>query len=55
MMKPILISGKLLLDGTGKPAIDGGGVLIEGERIVCVGKTEEIMQRIEGVLDNKPS
>ena len=48
-MKQILIKGKLLLDGSGKPAIDGGGILIEGERIVCVGRTEEIMQRADPV------
>jgi imidazolonepropionase-like amidohydrolase len=33
-----------LIDGTGKPPVDGGGILIKGERIVAVGNTEEIIR-----------
>jgi imidazolonepropionase-like amidohydrolase len=36
-MERMLIRGKLLIDGTGRPPIEKGAVLIEGERIVAVG------------------
>lgn len=39
---PTLIRGGLLIDGTGDPGIDRGAILIEGERILSVGKEEDI-------------
>ncbi len=41
-MSQKIISGKLVIDGTGRPPIEGGAVLVEGERIVAVGKQAEI-------------
>ena len=41
-MRQTLIRGGLLIDGTGKPALDKGAILIEGGRILSVGKEEEI-------------
>jgi imidazolonepropionase-like amidohydrolase len=41
-MRQTLIRGGLLIDGTGKPALDKGAILIEGGRILSVGKEKEI-------------
>ena len=46
-MKQTIISGRWLIDGTGNPPVDRGAILIEGERILMVGKTEEIMKRAD--------
>lgn len=40
-MKRTLIKGRLVIDGTGNPPIEGGVVWVEGERILKVGKEEE--------------
>jgi imidazolonepropionase-like amidohydrolase len=40
-MKKILIKGRLVIDGMGNPPIERGAILIEGERILRVGKEEE--------------
>jgi len=37
-----LVRGKMLIDGTGAPPIEEGAVLVEGERIVAIGREEEI-------------
>ncbi len=39
--KRILIKGRLVIDGMGNPPIDRGAVLVEGERILRVGREEE--------------
>jgi len=41
-MEPLIIRAAMVLDGTGRPPIEAGAVLIHGERIVAVGKEEEI-------------
>ena len=41
-MKRLIVSAGLLIDGTGGLPIEGGAVLIDGERIISVGKAEEI-------------
>jgi len=40
-MEETLIKGRLLIDGKGNPPIEGGAVLVQGERILGVGKEEE--------------
>ncbi len=40
-IRKTLIKGSLVIDGTGNPPIEKGAVLIEGERILRVGKREE--------------
>jgi len=40
-----LIKGGLLIDGTGGPPIDKGTVLIEEQRIIGVGKEEELREK----------
>jgi imidazolonepropionase-like amidohydrolase len=40
-IKKLLIKGRLVIDGMGNPPIDRGAVLVEGERILRVGKEEE--------------
>jgi len=51
-MKRILIRGGLVIDGTGAPPIDKGVLLIEGERIISVGKKGEIREEPDvDVLD----
>jgi imidazolonepropionase-like amidohydrolase len=37
-----LIRGKMVIDGTGSPPVEQGNVLIDGDRIVSVGKASEI-------------
>ncbi len=37
----VLIRGRLVIDGLGSPPIERGAILIEGERILGVGKEEE--------------
>ena len=37
-----LIRGKLLIDGTGSPPVEEGSVLIDGDRVVSVGKASEL-------------
>jgi imidazolonepropionase-like amidohydrolase len=39
--KRTLIKGRLVIDGTGNPPIEGGIIWVEGERILKVGKKEE--------------
>jgi imidazolonepropionase-like amidohydrolase len=46
-MDRFLVRGKMLIDGLGSPPIDGGAVILEGEKILSVGREEEI--KIEGV------
>jgi imidazolonepropionase-like amidohydrolase len=40
-IKRTLIKGRLVIDGMGNPPIERGAILIEGERILRVGKEEE--------------
>jgi imidazolonepropionase-like amidohydrolase len=40
-MEETLIKGRLLIDGKGNPPIERGAVLVQGERILGVGKEEE--------------
>jgi imidazolonepropionase-like amidohydrolase len=40
-IKKTLIKGRLVIDGMGNPPIDRGAILVEGERILRVGKEEE--------------
>ncbi len=44
----ILVRGGLLIDGTGAPPVERGAVLVDGARILAVGKEEEIAPRFEG-------
>jgi imidazolonepropionase-like amidohydrolase len=47
-----LIKGELVIDGTGVPPIAKGAVLMEGERILEVGKEEELKGKADArVLD----
>jgi imidazolonepropionase-like amidohydrolase len=46
-MDRFLVRGKMLIDGLGSPPIDGGAVILEGEKILSVGREEEI--KTEGV------
>lgn len=46
-MDRFLIRGKILIDRPGSPPIEGGAVVLEGERILAVGREEEI--KIEGI------
>jgi imidazolonepropionase-like amidohydrolase len=46
-MDRFLVRGKMLIDGLDSPPIDGGAVILEGEKILSVGREEEI--KIEGV------
>ena len=41
-MNQLLLRAELLIDGTGRPSIEKGAVLIEGERIVAVGTERDI-------------
>jgi imidazolonepropionase-like amidohydrolase len=45
--RPTLIRGRLLIDGTGEPGIDKGAILIKGERILSVGKEEDIRKNLD--------
>jgi imidazolonepropionase-like amidohydrolase len=48
----ILVKGRLVIDGTGSPPIDKGMILIEGQRIVSVGKEGEVRKKADArVLD----
>ena len=40
-IKKALIKGRLVIDGMGNPPIERGAILVEGERILRVGKEEE--------------
>lgn len=40
-IKKTLINGRLVIDGMGNPPIERGAILVEGERILKVGKEEE--------------
>jgi imidazolonepropionase-like amidohydrolase len=40
-LKKTLIKGSLVIDGMGNPPIERGAILVEGERILRVGKEEE--------------
>jgi imidazolonepropionase-like amidohydrolase len=46
-MDRILVRGKILIDGLGAPPVEQGCVIIEGERILAVGREEKI--RMEGI------
>jgi imidazolonepropionase-like amidohydrolase len=47
-----LIKGGLVIDGTGGPLNDKGAILIEGQRIIGVGKEEELKEKADvHVLD----
>ena len=51
-MGKILLKGGLVIDGTGGPPIDKGAILIEGQRIIGVGKEEEVSEKADvHVLD----
>ncbi|MEW6664449.1 MAG: amidohydrolase family protein [Thermodesulfobacteriota bacterium] len=41
-MDRCLVRGKLLIDGTGSPPIEGGVILLEGERILAVGREKDM-------------
>ena len=41
-MNQLFVQGELLIDGTGRPPIEKGAILIEGERIVAAGTEREI-------------
>ena len=44
-MGKALIRGRLVIDGTGGPPIERGAVLIEGERIVRVGREDKFKEK----------
>ena len=47
-----LVRCQLLIDGTGDPPVEGCALLLDGERILAVGKEEEIASAFEGeVID----
>ncbi len=46
-MGKTLIRGELVIDGTGGPPIDKGAILIEGQRIIEVGKEEELREKAD--------
>jgi imidazolonepropionase-like amidohydrolase len=46
-MDRILVRGKTLIDGLGSPPVEQGAVIIEGERILAVGREGKI--KVEGV------
>jgi imidazolonepropionase-like amidohydrolase len=47
-----LVKGGLVIDGTGNPPTDKGAILIEGQRIIAVGKEHEFMGKaVVQVLD----
>ena len=51
-MGKTLIRGELVIDGTGGPPIDKGAILIEGQRIIEIGKEEELREKTDArVLD----
>lgn len=51
-MGKTLVRGGLLIDGTGAPPIDKGAILIEGQRIIAVGKEGEFREKADAhVLD----
>ncbi|PKN28311.1 MAG: hypothetical protein CVU64_13885 [Deltaproteobacteria bacterium HGW-Deltaproteobacteria-21] len=39
-MDRMLVRGKLLIEGTGSPPIEGGAILLEGERILAAGREQ---------------
>ena len=41
-MQQRLICGKMMIDGADNPPIEGGAILVEGEKIIAVGKPDEI-------------
>jgi imidazolonepropionase-like amidohydrolase len=51
-MGKTLVRGGLVIDGTGSPPIDKGVILIEGQRIIGVGKEGEFREKVDvHVLD----
>jgi imidazolonepropionase-like amidohydrolase len=51
-MEKTLIQGGLVIDGTGGPPVDKGTILIEGQRIIGVGKEEDLREKADiHVLD----
>jgi len=51
-MEKTLIQGGLVIDGTGGPPVDKGAILIEGQRIIGVGKEEDLREKADiHVLD----
>ncbi len=45
-MGKTLIRGRLVIDGTGGPPIEKAAILMEGERIIGVGKEEEFREQV---------
>jgi imidazolonepropionase-like amidohydrolase len=43
-MKQLLVKGKLLIDGTGRPPIEKGAILIEGDRIAAIGSGDNVIR-----------
>ena len=51
-MGKTLIKGEFVIDGTGSSPIAQGAILIEGQRIIAVGKEEELKEKADAqVLD----
>ena len=48
-MGKTLLRGGLLIDGKGDPPIDQGVILIERQRIIGVGKEEELRERADAM------
>lgn len=51
--KNFLIRGKWVWDGTGKPPVPGGVVLVRGDRIVAVGNEQEVKAPADAVVIDK--
>jgi imidazolonepropionase-like amidohydrolase len=47
-MNRVIIEGRMLIDGTGRPPVERGAVLVEGDRIIAVG-TKESIEPVSGV------
>jgi imidazolonepropionase-like amidohydrolase len=44
-VKTVLIAADRLIDGTGRPALQGGAVAVQGERIAAVGPVQELARQ----------
>lgn len=49
-MNPHLIRGKLVIDGTDSPPLKGGAILVERDKIIAVGKPDEIEKTPDTVV-----
>jgi imidazolonepropionase-like amidohydrolase len=49
-MGKTLVRGGLVIDGTGGPPIDKGAILIEGQRIIAVGKEGEFRGKADALV-----